>query len=123
MKARGNLQPHPLLYLGKQPWAPPMPSPAAEPPALTDVVLFFAGDGVATDLSVLDGREVPAGKKQALVSDPHGRALAVMGDAFGQPLEGSLWTSAPRLGTAMSPQAPRDPHVGRARTPAHCAYD
>lgn len=33
-------------------------------PTRTNVVLFFAGDGVAADLSVLDGREIPGGKPE-----------------------------------------------------------
>lgn len=33
-------------------------------PTRTNVVLFFARDGVAADLSVLDGRKIPGGKPE-----------------------------------------------------------
>lgn len=33
-------------------------------PTRTNVVLFFAGDGVAADLSVLDGRKIPGGEPE-----------------------------------------------------------
>ena len=63
------------------------PSHTPELPVLTNVVLFFAGDGVATNLSVLDGGEVPAGEEQALAAGRQGCTAAAMEDASGQPLK------------------------------------
>lgn len=75
-----------------------------QPRALTDVVLFFAGDGIATDLSVLDGREVPVGREQVL------QTLSCVGGprrhSWAAP-RGSFWTLSLRQGTVKWQQLPR----------------
>lgn len=67
-----------------------LPSPPAPPrersdaPRPTDVVLFFAGDGVAADLSVLDGRQIPAGDQSCLLRLPLSKGLGAGGRARGR---------------------------------------
>lgn len=51
---------------------------ATNPPdSRTNVVLFFAGDGVAADLSVLDGRQIPRGDQISVY--PAGTAQGAWG--------------------------------------------
>lgn len=68
-----------------------------EPLALTNVVLFFARDGVATNLSVLDGREVPAGEEELWLS---------AADSTGQPFRVPLDSGSEKGSTPLRAKSP-----------------
>lgn len=90
--------------------------PAPRAPAPTDVVLLFAGDGVAAYLSVLDGRQAPAGTTQSPEAAAAGTGglgrqgtwdWGGRGRGRGRAKGGPAGATARRVPEAREPLAPR----------------
>lgn len=82
------------------PYCPGHPQP---PDPRTDVVFFFAGDGIAADLTILDGRQIPGegGNREesarGLGCGPEGKAPGQVGSAapvWTAPRADSCWGAA-----------------------------